>query len=87
MARKRGKSEAKLEEAVHLLAHDSIVTNESLRHKYRPHQLKGTYKPAWEIHIEGDFLLVYYKFTDKDTGERCLELQRLGTHADLFRGY
>lgn len=86
-SRARGKDQRKVEQAIRLLASDSIITDETLRRKYRPHQLKGSYKPSWEIHIEADFLLIYRKYTAKETGQKMLKLEFLGTHADLFKGY
>lgn len=40
--------------------------------------LMGKYKHAFDVHIQGDWLLIYRLVGD------CLTLLRTGTHADLF---
>ena len=49
-----------------------------LEKKYRDHELTGDYRGSRECHIRPDWLLIYWK------GEKYIELQRTGTHSDLF---
>lgn len=72
---KRGQKIEKLHAVVELLAKD-LELPESLC----DHELKGNWKNHRELHIEGDWLLVYQKKDDM----LVLELTRTGTHADLF---
>lgn len=44
------------------------------------HELKGNWKNHRELHIEGDWLLIYQKIEDL----LILELTRIGSHSDLF---
>ena len=55
------------------------IKNNTLQSKHRPHKWKGVKgkKDVWELHIKGDWLLLYKK--DKD----ILHLLRTGTHADF----
>lgn len=59
-----------------LLAQDRDV----LRTRYRDHALKGSWTGYREIHIEGDWLLIYRV----ERNELLLVLTRTGTHDDLF---
>lgn len=52
-----------------------------LPEKYRPHKLSGTFKRAWECHIEPDWLLIWKQ---NDT-ELTLLLIDTGTHSDIFK--
>jgi len=70
---KRGKNLQKLWFIV-----DKLRKFEPLEMRHRPHRLSGKWYPAWECHIEPDWLLVYH-ITDKS-----LILVRTGTHSDLF---
>lgn len=72
---KRGQKIEKLHAVVELLAKD-LALPESLC----DHELKGAWKHHRELHIEGDWLLIYQKKDDM----LVLELTRTGTHADLF---
>lgn len=72
---KRGQKIEKLHAVVELLAKD-LALPDSLC----DHELKGNWKNHRELHIEGDWLLVYQKKDDM----LVLELTRTGTHADLF---
>ena len=49
-------------------------------HTYRDHSLKGEWAGFRELHIEGDWLLIYRI----DHGELCLVLTRTGSHDALF---
>lgn len=73
LAKKRGKALPRLWAVI-----ETLQKEESLSPKHRPHPLKGIWSPAWECHIEPDWLLVYHV----SDGE--LRLIRTGTHADLF---
>lgn len=66
----------KLHAVVELLAKD-----EELSESLCDHELKGSFKGHRELHIEGDWLLIYRKKDDI----LVLELTRTGTHSDLFR--
>lgn len=57
-----------------------LVYGEDLEEKYRNHPLIGNWQPCWELHIEPDWLLIYYM----DIGADQLILYRTGTHSDLF---
>ena len=46
--------------------------------KYHDHQLVADYAGSRECHIRPDWLLIYWK------GQDYIELQRTGTHSDLF---
>ncbi len=70
---KRGKDMRKLFHVV-----ESLAKGEALAAKYKPHPLKGNWKPKWDCHIEPDWLLIY-EVTDTE-----VKLARMGTHSDLF---
>lgn len=67
----------KLENAI-----EAIFTEDHqlLRTKYRDHALKGNWKGYREIHVEGDWLVIY----TIDRGDLVLVLIRTGSHDDLF---
>lgn len=56
--------------------HDLLST------KYRDHALTGNWSGYRELHIEGDWLLVYYI----DDDELVLVLTRTSTHDELYSG-
>jgi mRNA interferase YafQ len=62
---------------------DDIITklsnNELLDSRCRPHALKGDYSNWTELHIKGDWLLIY-RIVNNDK----LLLYRTGTHSELF---
>lgn len=72
-AENRGKDMPKLERAMALLLAETVLPS-----TYKDHQLKGVWKHYRELHIEGDWLLVY-----KIVGDTVV-FARTGTHADLF---
>lgn len=74
LAKKRGKDLSKLEKILRLLE-----ARELLPSKYRKHALRGDYQGAWELHIEPDWLLIYFE------SETSITLARMGSHADLFK--
>ncbi len=67
----------KLKKSIH-----SIVNKEYdiLRTKYKDHALKGKWQGFRELHIEGDWLLIY----KIDSDCLVLTLFRTGSHDDLF---
>jgi mRNA interferase YafQ len=75
LALKRGKKIEKLHEVVELLVKDL-----ELPAYLCDHELKGNWKNHRELHIEGDWLLIYQKIEDI----LILELTRTGSHSDLF---
>lgn len=54
--------------------------NDLLRGRYRDHALKGEWAGYRELHISGDWLLVYRI----NEGRLQLVLTRTGSHDDLF---
>ena len=72
-AEKRGKDMSKLRALVLLM-----LEQQPLPSRYRDHALKGEWTGLRDVHIEPDWLLIYY--VDGDD----LHLVRTGTHADLF---
>lgn len=75
LARKRGKDLNKLTNVLELLASGSPIPQ-----KYRDHRLSGSLKDFRELHIEPDWLLLYYVQDDA----LVLTATGTGTHADLF---
>jgi mRNA interferase YafQ len=73
--KKRHKDFSKLE-----IVLKKLVSGEELEERYKAHPLVGNWKPCWEIHIEPDWLIIYYV----DIEENQLILYRTGTHSDLF---
>ncbi|MEM6429691.1 MAG: type II toxin-antitoxin system YafQ family toxin [Deinococcota bacterium] len=71
--RKRGYDIDKLFKVIDILA-----SGVSIDQKYKPHPLKGNWKPSWDLHIAPDWILIY-ELTDE-----AVYLVRTGTHADLF---
>ncbi|PCI01409.1 MAG: type II toxin-antitoxin system mRNA interferase toxin, RelE/StbE family [Alphaproteobacteria bacterium] len=59
---------------------ETLVSKKKLPDKLKPHPLIGDWRPCWDIHIEPDWLLIYY--LDKEADQ--LTLYRTGSHADLF---
>mgnify|MGYP003949486545 CR=1 FL=1 len=57
-----------------------LVSREKPSPKYKNHPLVGNWKPCWELHIEPDWLLIY--FIEETEGR--LILYRTGSHSDLF---
>ena len=71
--KKQKKDFKKLENILHLL-----LEGVPLDKKFRSHPLVGNWRPCWELHIEPDWLLIYY------IGDARLTLYRTGSHSDLF---
>lgn len=76
LSRKQGKDAEQLFAVIERLAN-----GEPLDAKYRDHSLTGNYKGCRECHIEPDWLLIYEIIDDV----LVLVLNRVGSHADLFR--
>ncbi len=73
--KKRQKNFLKLEAVLR-----KILSGNKLDDKYRNHPLVGNWQPCWELHIEPDWLLIYYV----DVEANQLILYRTGSHSDLF---
>ncbi len=71
--KKRGYDMESLCDVVDLLRADI-----PLEEKYKDHPLDGDFIGNRECHIRSDWLLIYWK------GQDYIELQRTGTHSDLF---
>jgi mRNA interferase YafQ len=71
---KRGFDLEKIDKAITVLQMQT-----SLSSKYRDHSLSGEYAGYRELHIEPDWLLIYFVSGSE------LHLIRTGTHADLFK--
>jgi mRNA interferase YafQ len=59
-----------------------LMQDEPLQPKHRDHDLSGEYAGVRECHIMPDWLLIYDKTSDVDSGE--LVLIRTGSHSELF---
>ena len=57
-----------------------VACRDPLPAKYNDHELKGDMQGYRELHITGDFLLVYRV----DTSKKLVIFTNLGTHAELF---
>ena len=73
--KKRQKDFSKLEKVL-----QKLLSNKILDVKYKNHPLVGNWHPCNELHIEPDWLLIYYI----DVENKKLILYRTGTHSDLF---
>ncbi|MBP9693942.1 MAG: type II toxin-antitoxin system YafQ family toxin [Alphaproteobacteria bacterium] len=73
--KKQQKDFSILETVLELLISDKI-----LERKYKNHPLVGNWKPCWEIHLEPDWLLIYFRDRTNDR----LILYRTGSHSELF---
>lgn len=71
----RGLNPDILQKIVDLLARDK-----PLPHACRPHKLSGSFAGNWECHLAPDWLLIY----SLDDENNALNLERTGTHSDLF---
>lgn len=74
-SQKRNKDMSKLAAAMQLL-----LNKQALPAVLKDHPLKGIWKSHRELHIEPDWLLVYYLPNDD-----MVHFERTGTHSDLFR--
>ncbi|HPY64120.1 MAG TPA: type II toxin-antitoxin system YafQ family toxin [Bacillota bacterium] len=73
LMKKRGYDMKLLQDVVKMLK-----TGKPLDEKYHDHPLDGDFIGSRECHIRPDWLLIYWK------GQDYIELQRTGTHSDLF---
>lgn len=73
LAQKRGKDMKKLR---HVIGH--LLSGAPIPRELGDHPLKGTWKSRRDLHIEPDWLLIYYL-----DGE-VVRFERTGTHSDLF---
>ncbi len=71
--KKRGRDLSKFYSVI-----ESLAKGERLAAKYKPHPLKGNWKPKWDCHIEPDWLLIYEVTHDS------VMICRTGSHSDLF---
>jgi len=75
MCKKRGYDLTKLEYVTNLL-----LNRQPLNPVYKDHELQGEWADHRELHIQGDWLLIY-QIIEK---ELILKECRTGTHSDLF---
>lgn len=68
---------AKITSVVEMLAQGGEIPS-----SMRPHKLIGNYAGHWELHVEGDLLLIWLEHNE--IGEEIATLVRLGTHSELF---
>lgn len=59
-----------------------LMNDRPLEPKHRDHELSGDYAGVRECHVEPDWLLVYDKEGDVNTG--TCKLIRTGSHSELF---
>lgn len=59
-----------------------LMNDRPLPPKYCDHALSGDYRDVRECHIKPDWLLIYDKTGDVQSGE--LRLIRTGSHSELF---
>lgn len=60
---------------------NKLLNQEPLPEKNKDHALKGNWKKHRECHLAPDWLLIYTIIDD----ELILELNRTGSHSDLFK--
>jgi mRNA interferase YafQ len=75
-SKRQGKDFSKLMDVLQLL-----IEEKQLPAKYCDHPLFGNWKGYRDCHVENDWVLIYK--IDKE--RKTLLLQRLGSHAELFR--
>jgi mRNA interferase YafQ len=74
LAEKPGKDLGKLRNIL-----DLLLAGKPLPREFKDHPLQGNWKPRRDLHIEPDWILIYFVDTE------VLRLDRTGTHSDLFR--
>jgi len=60
---------------------DKLLNREPLDPSYKDHELSGKWENHRELHIQGDWLLIYRIFEEK----LILKEFRMGTHSELFK--
>ena len=73
---KRGLDEAKFSDILEILIEGAPIPEQ-----YRDHSLSGRWLNHRELHIEPDWLLIYYR----EESVLVLTLVRTGSHSDLFK--
>jgi mRNA interferase YafQ len=58
---------------------ETLAVGQPLPAEYRDHKLVGDWRDCHECHLAGDWLLIYCIEGD------ALILERMGSHAELFR--
>ena len=76
VAQKRNYPMLEIKQVIKILA-----SGEDIPEKYKNHQLKGSLRNKWDLHIRPDWILLY----TKDDVTKIIKLVRTGTHADLFK--
>ena len=79
LAMKRGYDIELLDGVIRLIAKGD--QQQRLIDEYNDHELSGDWKGHRELHIQSDWLLIYYLEDDV----LVLTLSRTGTHSDLFK--
>lgn len=79
LAIKRGYSIDLLDDVIRLIAKGD--QQQKLIDEYDDHELSGDWKGHRELHIQSDWLLIYYL----ENEVLVLTLSRTGTHSDLFK--
>ncbi len=62
------------------LINEHLIHTGTVPEQYKPHSLKGSWKPHLECHVQPDFLLIW----DVDWDKNELILVRCGSHSMLF---
>ncbi|MEY3182600.1 MAG: hypothetical protein RLZ35_585 [Pseudomonadota bacterium] len=75
-AKKQGKDLILLHKVIELLC-----AQKPLPEKFRDHSLSHNWSSYRELHLSGDWLLIYRIVST----EKLLQLARLGSHAELFK--
>jgi len=79
LAMKRGYDIKLLDGVIRLIAKGD--QQQRLIDEYNDHELSGDWKGHRELHVQSDWLLIYYLEDDV----LVLTLSRTGTHSDLFK--
>lgn len=77
---KRIAGDSRKVELLQSLIKDHLVNTGTVPSEYKPHPLKGNWKPHMECHVLPDFLLIW----DVDWKSNTLILTRCGSHSELF---
>ncbi|MND63838.1 mRNA interferase YafQ [compost metagenome] len=77
---KRIQSDSRKVKLLKALIDDHLVHTGTVPSEYKPHPLKGNWRPHMECHVLPDFLLIW----DVDWESNELILTRCGSHSELF---